>query len=192
LFTLFLGVFAYIPVLIIYWSVLSIFILLNGNIKNTVKSWLQPPKGSKWWSVIPFLFIFMSLPMILMNWSLLADLYILISLIIFSLINPWFEEFYWRGLILDITKNWPLWSRLLYSSLFFTLNHPLMIGIFSIANRMVIFLFTTFILATIYCLIYIKTSSLRWLILAHALLDFIGMATAVFLNYYIPEGLRLW
>lgn len=166
--------------------------ILNGNIKNAVKSWLQPPKGSKWWAVIPFLFILMSLPMLLMNWLLLADPYVLISLIIFSLINPWFEEFYWRGLILDATKKWPLWSRLFYSSLLFTLNHPLSIGIFSIANRMVIFLFTTFILATIYCLIYIKTSSLRWLILAHALLNFIGMSTAVFLNYYIPEGLRLW
>jgi len=192
IFTIFLGVNAYIPVLLIYWSILLIFIILKGDFRTSIKKWLQPAKGNKLWSIIPFLFTFMSLPMLIMNWALLADPYILISLIIFSVVNPWFEEFYWRGLILDLTEKWSLWVRLLYSAVLFTINHPLMVGIFSIANRMVVFLFTTVILGVIYGLIYIKTASLRWLILAHGLLNFLGISTAIFLNYYIPEGPRLW
>lgn len=192
LFTSFLGVYAYIPVLLIYWSILFVFILFKGNTKNMIKGWLQSAKGSKLWSMLPFLTVILTIPMVIMNWHFLTDGYILISLIIFTAINPWFEEFYWRGLLVDATKQWPLWLRLLYSGAFFTINHPLMIGIFSIANRMVIFLFTTMIFGVLYALVYVKTSSLRWLVLAHALVNFLGISTAVFLNYYIPEGLALW
>jgi membrane protease YdiL (CAAX protease family) len=192
LFTLLLGVYAYIPVLLIYWGILALFIILKKNTKNMIKRWLQPSKGNILWSILPFFFAIMTIPMLIINWHFLANLEILIPLIIFTAINPFMEEFFWRGLLLDVFDKWPIWSKVLYSSVLFTMNHPLVIGIFSIANRMVIFLFTTLILSTIFAIVYIKTSTLRWLILAHMLMDFLGISIVVFLNYYIPEGIALW
>ena len=157
-----------------------------------IKRWLQPSKGNILWSILPFFFAIMTIPMLIINWHFLANLEVLIPLIIFTAINPFMEGFFWRGLILDTLEKRPFWAKVLYSSVIFTLIHPLVIGIFSIANRMVIFLFTTLFLSIIFAIVYIKTSSLRWLILAHLLLDFLGISTAVFLNYYIPEGLALW
>ena len=192
LFTSLLGVYAYIPVILIYWGILALFIIIKKDTKSMVKRWVQPAKGNILWSIIPFFFVVMTLPMLIANWHFLANLEVLIPLIIFTAINPFMEEFFWRGLILDTLEKRPFWAKVLYSSVIFTLIHPLVIGIFSIANRMVIFLFTTLFLSIIFAIVYIKTSSLRWLILAHLLLDFLGISTAVFLNYYIPEGLALW
>jgi membrane protease YdiL (CAAX protease family) len=192
LFTSLLGVYAYIPVILIYWGILALFIILKKDTKSIVRRWLKPAKGNILWSIIPFFFVVMTLPMLIANWHFLANLEVLIPLIIFTAINPFMEEFFWRGLTLDTLEKWPFWAKVLYSSVIFTMIHPLVIGIFSIANRMVIFLFTTLFLSVIFAIVYIKTSSLRWLILAHLLLDFLGISTAVFLNYYVPAGLALW
>ena len=55
--------------------------------------------------------------------------------LLFALINPFFEEFYWRGLLLDYTNKWNKWISIIYSTILFVASHPLMWGVFSIANR---------------------------------------------------------
>ncbi|TSB47469.1 CPBP family intramembrane glutamic endopeptidase [Alkalicoccobacillus porphyridii] len=67
----------------------------------------------------------------------LFDLILIINLwLAFALVNPWFEELYWRGLLLDAAIEWfPKWISVCYSALFFVLSHPFTWGVFSIANN---------------------------------------------------------
>src|SRR5690606_19379190 len=53
---------------------------------------------------------------------------VFVAWLLFAMINPWLEEGYWRGLMLDATRHWPRWASNLYSTSLFTLNHPLLGG----------------------------------------------------------------
>jgi hypothetical protein len=54
----------------------------------------------------------------------------------FSAINPWFEEAFWRGLLLDHTRQSPVWVRILYSSALFAVSYPIIWGVYSRGNRL--------------------------------------------------------
>ena len=45
-----------------------------------------------------------------------------------------------------------------------------------------------FCVGVLFSIIYLKTKSLRWLIVGHALADFLGLSVAVFLNLWVPPG----
>jgi uncharacterized protein len=56
----------------------------------------------------------------------------------------------------------------------------------SIGSRNPIFLINTFVVGVVFSIIYLKTKSLRWLIVGHALADLLGLSVAVFLNLWVP------
>jgi membrane protease YdiL (CAAX protease family) len=120
------------------------------------------------------------------SWQLITPLQIFIPWLILGLINPFLEEFYWRGLMLDMTQTWPKWIPVLYISLFFALNHVFGIAFTSIGAGNPIFLINTFVLGVLFSIIYLKTKSLRWLIIGHGLADLLGLSIPVFLNLWVP------
>jgi len=125
----------------------------------------------------------------LLNWSLFDSFVLVLAWFFFALINAPLEEGYWRGLLLDKTAGWPGWLSVLYSSFFFALNHPLTFGVHSIANRHPVTLVSTFIMGAAWAVVYRRTGSLRWPVIAHVLVDLFNLSVLAFLNIYIPAAL---
>ena len=117
-----------------------------GGGRAAILQWLRPPQGAWIWTVLAIAVRLIPLPIFLPNWQLLRPTNIWLLWLAFALLNPWLEEGYWRGLLLDAAAGWPSWLGVLYSSILFALNHPLTLGVNSIANRHPVTAMSTFIM----------------------------------------------
>lgn len=125
-----------------------------------------------------------------MNYHLLDSSVIIVLWIVFALINPLFEELYWRGLLLDSTKEiLQKWLSIIYSTFFYCISHPLMWGLFSIANTSSHLYIYLIIMGIIWSITYYKTNSLRWVVVSHFIVDIGNLAVLCFLNIYLPPGI---
>jgi uncharacterized protein len=77
----------------------------------------------------------------------------------------------------------------LYSTVFFAINHPLTIGVYSIANRHPAVLISTIIMGLAWAVVYRRTRSLRWPIIAHMLTDLLNLSVLAFMNIVVPPSL---
>ena len=107
----------------------------------------------------------------------------------FGLLNPWFEESYWRGLLIDATGGIRLLG-VIYSSVAFAISHPLIWGVHSVALRHPVVLFGLGVAGGVWGLAYWRTGSLRWTIIGHSCANLLGLSVPVLLNLYVPAGLR--
>ena len=177
-----IGKWAFIPMILMGWLTWSFFILKYAGFES-IKTWLQKPRGTGWWILAAILVGSLPLPLFLFHSSTLADWTIWLPWALIALINPWIEEFYWRGLLLDHTKNWSNGAAILYSSALFAINHAAF-GINSELNSGYHVVLSTLIMGVIWAVIYMKTKSLRWAILSHFLVDFFNLSAASFLDLY--------
>lgn len=127
------------------------------------------------------------LPIFLMNNGLFKSLEIWLPWILLALINPWIEEFYWRGLLSDYTKEWNSWISVIFMSLLFAGNHA-GFGVNSELLRGIEILISTFVMGVIWAVVYKKTNSLRWIVFAHFLVDFFSLSAPSFLDLYTKFG----
>jgi membrane protease YdiL (CAAX protease family) len=102
------------------------------------------------------------------------------------LLNPFFEELYWRGFVLDFTFSSKKASAL-YSSILFILSHLLIWGVFSYGNKNYFLIGSLAIMSTVWCIVRIKTKSLWWCIISHFFVDAFNLMVFVMLNLVIPE-----
>lgn len=177
-----IGKWAFIPMISIGWVLWLFFILKYGGTES-IKNWLNKSKGKLWWGILAVLIGLIPLPLFIFHSDTLSDWQVWIPWVILALINPWIEEFYWRGLLLDYTKNWSNWISILYISSLFAINHTAF-GINSELNSGLEIVFSTLIMGIVWSLVYKKTKSLRWIILAHFLVDFLGLSVAAFLDLW--------
>ena len=102
------GTWSWLPVNLFYWFSIGSCVLIFGGIKS-FKKWFQPSKGHFLWRLLSLL---MAIPVALVifipNLKLLNDASLIALLIGIALINPWLEESYWRGLLMDHTSGWPV------------------------------------------------------------------------------------
>jgi len=169
----------YIPIILIYWVVL-VFILIKYGSEN-IKKWLQKPQGHWIWIIIAVLVGFSSLPLFLQHYPVLQDISILLPTIIFFLINPWLEEFYWRGLLLDVTQNWPAWISILYSTVLFMMWHSAFAW-YSDGARSIIFYMAVLVLGLVMALIYRNTKSVRLAVISHMMINILNLSIPTLLN----------
>ena len=181
----YLGVWAWIPLALVYWATMIFFIMRNGGRQAIVK-WLQPSQGRWGWPVLALAVGFIPFPLILYHWQLLIPTEIWTMWLAFALINPWLEEGYWRGVLMDATDHWPTWVRLFSTSIVFAASHPLMWGVHSDLNLAPEVFISTFIMGLAWSAVYYVTKSLRWTIVSHILVDLFNLSVPVFLNLYIP------
>ena len=106
--------------------------------------------------------------------------------ILFSLINTFFEEIYWRGFLLENTFKSKILSSI-YSTALFVISHLFIWGIFSFGNRNIFTIISLIIMGVVWCIVKNKTKSLRWNIVSHIMVDIFNLSVFVFLNLYIPE-----
>jgi membrane protease YdiL (CAAX protease family) len=177
-----IGKWAFIPIILIEWC-LFLFLILRYIEKETRKKWLQKSKGSFGWDILALFIGILPLPLFLMHYETLDIWQVWLPWILLALINPWLEEFYWRGLLLDYTKNWSNWIAIIFTSFVFALNHAVF-GVNSELNSGITVIISTFIMGIIWGLVYKKTDSLRWIILAHFLVDFLNLSASSFLDLY--------
>lgn len=186
IFSSFLNEWAWVPLALVYWTSLAICIVYFKGEKR-VREWLGKSKPSKLSISLALIFGLFPMSVLIMNYHLFDSALIIFLWLAFALINPWLEEIYWRGLLLDAAIEWfPKWISVGYSTLFFILSHPLMWGVFSIANSHYHVIITLLILGIVWSIIYFKTGSLRWVIFSHFLVNIGIMTVPVFLNIYVP------
>ena len=188
-FSKFINEWAWIPLALIYWLSQGFYIAFcKGN--KQMKDWFPPSKLVKLPNLISLLIGMIPLSILAMNFHLFDTPLIIVLWIAFALINPWFEELYWRGLLLDTTKDvFPRWVSIAYSTFFYCLSHPLMWGVFSIANTSYHLYIYLILIGIVYSIVYYKTNSLRWILISHVIVDLGNLAVLCFLNIYIPPGI---
>lgn len=178
-----IGKWAFVPMILIGWALWLFFILKYGG-KRSMKEWLKKPKGSLGWGILAIVIGLIPLPIFLLHSETLAGWQIWLPWILLALINPWIEEFYWRGLLTDYTKTWPNWVSVLFTSSAFAINH-IAFGINSEVNSGIDLIIATFIMGIVWATIYLKTGSLRWAIFSHFLVDFLNLSAAAFLDLFV-------
>jgi len=186
----FLGKWTWIGYFPVYWGMLILFISLFNEKKN-ILLWFKKPQGSYWWSLLALGMGLVSFPALFIpNFEVLNSVTLVIVLFGFALINSPLEEAYWRAFLLDKTDRFPRIYGVIYSSILFTIIHPLNLGVFSRiqsfnpGNPFALFPFLVIliVLSLIYCLIYIKTRSLRLPVISHILTDVGNLSVFLFMN----------
>ena len=175
----YLETFVYLPIILIYWAVIVLF--LNKYGLNNIRRWLNKPKGHWGWMILAVLLGLSSLPLFINNIQVFRNTSVLIPHILFFLINPWLEEFYWRGLLIDVTNKWPAWVSVVYSTVLFTLWHTAFAW-YSIGVRDLFFYIPVFLLGIFMALIYRKTKSLWLCVGSHMLINIFNMGIPVLMN----------
>ncbi|GKU24450.1 hypothetical protein CFOLD11_12760 [Clostridium folliculivorans] len=182
----YINAWAFIPLAIVYWA--SIIVVVKPT-KNMLKSYLKKPAYNFKISIVSLI------PVLLCSFSFIWGIkYIetpslIIMWIIFAVINSFTEEIFWRGYLID-NLTWKPSIKVIYTTILFSLSHPLMWGVFSITIRSYIMVLPLLTMGLIWGYVYHKTKSLRWCILAHFLVDLLNLSVWVFLNIYIPPVIK--
>lgn len=180
-----LGVWAWLPTMMVLWILIAMVIGHCSGWPAFVR-WLQPAQGAAFWGALAVGAGLLSLHAIVSHWQLLRDPTILCLWLGFALVNPWFEEAYWRGFLMDSTKSWGATLSITYSAAWFALSHPWIWGVHSPAMRQWPVVIALLFVGLIWGLVYRRTRSLRWTIAGHMLANLLGLAVPMLLNLYDP------
>ncbi len=181
-----LGTLAWAYLVVGYWISLAMIIFIGGG-KKAIIRWMHPSQGGPLWPFLAIAFsVISTIWMVIPNWHFFTQVEILIPTLIFGLVNPCLEEGYWRGLLIDSAVGWPSWLAILYSSILFAINH-LFIMIVVPAGRNPAVWGYQLIVGLLLGVVFIKTKSLRWPIASHAVINFLSMTIAMFMNVYVPD-----
>ncbi|OYD43545.1 CPBP family intramembrane glutamic endopeptidase [Sphingobacterium cellulitidis] len=180
-----IGKWSFIPLIIIEWFLFLFFILKFGD-RSSIKNWLKKGNTNWLWIIVTLFVGLIPIPIFIKHYHLLQDWTIFIPWLLLALINPWLEEFYWRGFLTDATKNWNSILSILFSSIVFAGNH-FVFGINSEIFRGSAVVISTLIMGIVWAITYKKTNSLRWVILSHFLVDFFNLSAPAFLDLFSAE-----
>ncbi|TCL57243.1 hypothetical protein EDD76_109105 [Kineothrix alysoides] len=183
LFNYYIGAWAFIPLALVYWVALGIFAKVD---KISLKGAFVKSGQHRCFNILAYIpCIFCIVAFV---WGLqfitFNPLYIILS-VIFVIVNPVMEELFWRQYLLEQLK-WKNWVKIIYSTILFSLSHPLMWGIFSVTIRSKVMVMPLLIMGILWGSVYLKTKTLRHCIIAHSLVDVLNLSVWVFLNIYIP------
>jgi membrane protease YdiL (CAAX protease family) len=186
------GIWSWVPILVYYWAILGALIAWGGG-REAVRRWLQPSRSRRLWVwravslVLPVIFF---ITVFLTNIPGLNQLWIVVLWLALSFVNPWLEEGYWRGLLIDAGDKWPVWSAIAYSAFWFGASHPLVLagGGGSEAVKGLGGFVGTFMVGIVWGVVYRQTRSLRWPIFGHFLQDLFAPPVLVFLNLLVIPG----
>jgi membrane protease YdiL (CAAX protease family) len=185
-----MGKWAWIGYFSVYWSMCFLFIFFAGN-REDQRFWFQKSSGSRWWIILAVGIGLISFPTLLLpNIHVMNSVILVFAWLCFALINAPLEEAYWRGFLLDGTAEFPRAFGVIYSTILFTIVHPLNLGVFSKiqaydpARPMILvpFLIILIILSLVWSLLYLKTKSLRLPIFSHILTDLGNLSIFLFMN----------
>jgi membrane protease YdiL (CAAX protease family) len=184
------GDWAWLGSSLVYWGSMAAIISTLGE-RGSVRRWLATSQGSRWWILLALGIGLISFPLLFFpNMHVMKPLGLIIAWFLFAVINSNCEEAFWRGFLLDETSHLPRLFGVIYSTVFFTAIHPLMLGVFSKINAfdpsrptaLIPFWIILVIISLSYSLLYLKTKSLRLPILSHFLSDLGNLSIFLFMN----------
>lgn len=128
------GDWAWLGSSITYWGSMILIIWLLAD-KQSRRNWFTESQGSKWWILLALAMGLISFPLLFFpNLQVMKPFGLAVAWFPFAVINSTCEEAYWRGFLLDETNHMPRAFGVIYSTIFFTAIHPLMLGVFSKIN----------------------------------------------------------
>jgi len=184
-----LGPWAWVPTMVFFWAAIAGLISWAAG-RDAVRRWLQAPQGGWAWSALAVAVGLLSLREFLSNWHLLESATVFFLWLGFGLVNPWFEEAYWRGLLIDATAGWVGGLGVVYSTLLFAWSHHLIWGVNSAALRHPAVLVGLAVVGAVWGVAYHRTRSLRFTIAGHAAANLLGLSVPVLMNLHVPAALR--
>lgn len=182
--TLFEPVISWIPAFVAYYSVITLVMVFGCkcfslSIKEIIKVNFKPIPQFK------FLFWGIFIPALIPLNALLSKYeYIpfefFVYIIIFALINPWFEEAFWRGFLVQMDKSKAF--KVIYSSVLFGFSHYLFWGFWF---RSPIVILTSVIATTIMGLFWMwfldrNKHGIIYTIISHFFVDVFNISVAVY------------
>lgn len=180
-----LGVWAWLPSMLLFWACIAVLILWVRGLESA-KRWLTPARGPWLWRILALAAGLLSLPGFVGHWEVVKPPPILLLWFVYALVNPWFEEGYWRGLLLDATERWGGFWSVTYSAACFAASHPLIWGVHSMALRQAVVLPALALVGIVWAVAYRRSGSLRWPIAGHMCANLFGLAVPVLLNMHVP------
>ena len=180
-----LGVWAWVPTMLCFWATIAWFTREVSGYAAALDRFKKGAGGFAWPAIAIVAGLF-SLHGFTSHWALLSEPRLIVAWLAFALINPWFEESYWRGLLMDATASWGKPLSLLYSSIWFAASHPLVWGIHSLPLRKVEAVGALLFVGLLWGAAYQRTGSLRGPVAGHMLANLFGLAALVLLNLYDP------
>jgi len=181
------GVWSWIPVTLVYWITLALIMAFAGG-WSQYRRRLQPSRGAWGWRLLSFATTVLFIPVFLLNFRSLDQPWVISSWLAVAIIDPLLEEGYWRGLLMDTASGWPGWLIVTYTTFWFGLSHPLLLGVnVKVLSGFPGFIGTVFT-GVIWSIVYLKTHSLRWPILSHFVADLLSVSVIVFLNRAVLAG----
>lgn len=111
---------------------------------------------------------------------------VLVSIIGFALINPFFEDAFWRGLLAHVPLS-PC-GRILFSASLFSFSHYFLWGTYWLNTPHILIptCITTFIMGVCWMWFYQRDRRLIYPILSHILVDVFNLSIAVFMAIPLP------
>lgn len=180
-----IGVWAWVPTMLCFWATIVWFTHRFSGYAAALNRF-KMGSGSFVWHAIAIAAGLLSLHGFSSHWTLLSEPQLIVAWLAFALINPWFEESYWRGLLIDATASWGKTLSLLYSSIWFAASHPLIWGIHSLPLRKLEAVGALLFVGLLWGVTYQRTGSLRGPVAGHMLANIFGLAALVLLNLYDP------
>jgi len=182
-FFIFMKNWAWIMVVVFYWSAVGLVIYLDYKKRGKKPADYFKEFRFKLSAVILSLIVgLIPLPIFLKYFYLFDASYLIVLWIIFALINPLFEEIFWRGYMLDHSSKIPFWIKATVSSLLFAVAHPLTWGLFSTSMLTPEVFLSVFIMGIVWSFAYKKSNSLLLPYFSHFLVDLLNCSLLAFLN----------
>ncbi|MFZ1081610.1 MAG: CPBP family intramembrane glutamic endopeptidase [Candidatus Kryptoniota bacterium] len=175
--------YSWIPSIIFYYMMIGLCLIFARSKLN-----IKIVSGSFFTRTIPkphYLLIGIILPILptlalfILNLKAVPPIF-LVYIFIFAAINPFFEEFFWRGLLNNIPASRVF--RIFYSSSLFAASHYFLWGSHWLlpAPKWIAAVISTFIMGILWMWFYQKQKNLFYPILSHVLVDVFNLGVAIF------------
>lgn len=182
-FFIFMKNWAWIPVVLFYWSAVGLIIYLDYKKRGKKPFDYFKEFRFRFWAVILSLIVgLIPLPIFLKYFYLFDANYLIGLWIVFAIVNPFFEELFWRGYMLDNFPKIRFWIKALVSSLLFAVGHPLIWGLFSLNMLTPEVFISVFTMGIVWSFAYRKSNSLLLPYFSHLLVDLLNCSVLAFLN----------
>jgi len=183
LFNSIIGSMSWVILVFVYWGgILAIVIGDSKKMGRTIIGYFKF-QNFKWYLIVISLVVgLMPLPIFLMSYKLFATPFLIVLWILVALINPFFEELFWRGYMLEKGKDLTFGVKAIISTFLFTLSHPLIWGVFSKAMLTKELIISVFIMGLVWTYIYKKSKSLVLPYFSHLLVDVFSCSVLAFMN----------
>ena len=182
-----LGRWSWVPAMLVFWAGIAALVKGLGG-ADAPRRWFRRPNMRSIWCWLSVGVGLLGLPGFFGHWRILLRPQVLIAWLVFAQVNPLFEESYWRGLLLDATRSWPLAVSVTYSAVLFAVSHPLIWGVQSAVLRDWRVVPVLAVIGLVWAVSYRRTGSLWCSFVGHACANLCGMSVPLLLNLYSPMG----